>query len=239
MSYECQISFKNVPANKVYAFMQRFKAELLKKTDFIAEGNFLWMPSIRNSHLYKGVDESIIREIDKAWVHNLFKFRYFYLPEYELLGIFGVPGGFEIMFDNVTYFQNACDQDYDFDEWKGVPLFEQIANKWEKVFSDKDVFELYEKKNGKWPEDEEFDYDYRRKTFCYDEIWSYFSDFLFNDTGSVYLSIFGGYELREIYNFIEKCKKYREVQLKEWENNEKLAKRVAEFKEATDTEDKK
>lgn len=242
MSYECQIHFKNIPADKVYGFLQTFKAELLKKIDDIAKEDFLWMPSIRNSHLYKGVDESIVREIDEAWVHKIFKFRYFYLPKYELLGIFSVPDGFKDMFDNVTYFQNGTDQDYDYEEWNGVPLFEKIANIWEKVLSDKDVFELYEKKHGKWPEDEDFNYDYRRKSFCYDEIWSHFSSFLYNDADCVYLSIFGGCELREISNFIGKCKKYREEQLKEWENDEKLAKRVAELKEAmegTDTEDKK
>lgn len=232
MSYECQIHFKNISADKVYGFMQSFKAELLKKMDDIAKEDFLWMPSIRNSHLYKGVDESILREINQAWVHKIFKFRYFYLPKYELLGIFSVPNGFEELFDNVTFFQNGSDQDYDFEEWKGIPLFEEIANKWEKILSDKDVFELYEKKYGKWPEDEDFSYDYRRRSSCYDEIWSHFSNFLYNDTDCVYLSLFGGYELREIYAFIGKCKEYYEEQVKEWEKNDKLAKRVAGLKEA-------
>ncbi|MEE1503103.1 MAG: hypothetical protein UGF89_02515 [Acutalibacteraceae bacterium] len=242
MSYEALIHFKNIPANEVYSFMQTFKTEVLKKVDDIAKDNFVWLPSIRDSHLYKDVEERIIREIDKAWVHNVFKFRYFYLPKYELLGIFSVPDGFKDMFDNVTYFQNGCDQNYDFEEWNGVPLFEEIANKWKNVLSDKDVFELYRKKHGKWLKDEKFDYDYRRKSFCYDEIWSHISNFLFKDSDCVYLSLFGGYELREIYDFISKCKKHHEEWLKEIENDEKLAKRVAELKEVmgcTDTEDKK
>lgn len=236
MSYECQIHFKNIPADKVYSFMQTFKAEILKKIDDVAKEDFLWMPSIRNSHLYKDVNESTIREIDEAWVHKIFKFRYFYLPKYELFGIFSVPNGFEDMFDNVTFFQNGSDQNYGFEEWKGIPLFEEIANKWEKVLSDKDVFELYQKKYGKWPEDEDFSYDYHRKSLCYDEIWSHFSNFLYNDTDCVYLSLFGGYELREIYGFIGKCKKYYEEQVKEWEKDNKLAKRVAELKEAMGVE---
>lgn len=237
MSYECQIHFKNIPADEVYGFMQSFKTEVLKKTDDIAKDNFLWMPSIRDSHLYKDVEERIIREIDKAWVHNVFKFRFFYLPKYELLGIFSVPDGFEDMFDNVTYFQNSCDQNYDFEEWKGVPLFEEIANKWENVFSDKDVFELYKKKHGKYPKDEKFDYDYRRKSFCYDEIWSHISDFLFKDTDCVYLSLFGGYELREVYDFRSKCKKHYEAWQEEIANDEELCKKVAQLKAAMEGTD--
>lgn len=232
MSYECLIHFKNIPADKVYNFMQTFKTEVLKKIDDVAKENFLWMPSIRNSHLYKDVNESIIREIDEAWVHKIFKFRYFYLPEYELLGVFSVPDGFEDMFDNVTFFQNGSDQNYDFEEWDGIPLFEEIANKWKSVLSDKDVFEIYEKKHGKWAEDEDFDYGYRRKDFCYDEIWSHFSNFLYNDAECVYFSLFGGYELREVYNFIGKCKKHHEDWRKEIENDKELVKRVAELKEA-------
>lgn len=237
MSYECQIHFKNIPADEVYGFMQNFKTEVLKKMDDIAKDNFLWMPSIRDSHLYKDVEERIIREIDKAWVHNVFKFRYFYLPKYELLGIFSVPDGFQNMFDNVTFFQNGCDQNYDYEKWAGIPLFEEIANKWKNVFSDKDVFELYKKKHGKYPKDEKFDYDYRRKSFCYDEIWSHISDFLFKDTDCVYLSLFGGYELREVYDFRSKCKKHYEEWLKEIENDEALQAKVANIKAAMDAKD--
>ena len=237
MSYECLIHFKNIPADKVYGFMQTFKTEVLKKMDDIAKDNFLYMPSIGNSHLYKDVEERIIREIDKAWVHNVFKFRFFYLPKYELLGIFSVPDGFQDMFDNVTFFQNSCDQNYDFEVWNGVPLFEEIANKWKNVFSDKDVFELYKKKHGKYPKDEKFDYDNRRKSFCYDEIWSHISDFLFKDTDCVYLSLFGGYELREVYDFRSKCKKHYEEWLKEIENDEALQEKVANIKAAMDAKD--
>lgn len=213
MSYQCEIFFKDIPADKVYEFLQNLKTETLKRVNDVCKENFLWMPSIRDSHLYKDIPDHIVRSIDEAWIHTLLKNRYFYLPKYNLLGIFGLPEILKDMFDNVTYFQNSCDQDYSFDEWKGIPLFEEIANKWENTLTDAEVFAKYEEKYCKWDEDEEFKYDYCRKSLCYDEIWSNFSQFLYDDSICLYISFLGGYELYEVSKFRSKCKHLYE----EWE----------------------
>ena len=206
MSYGCTIYFKNIKADDVYLFFQKIKERANSKADEIAKCNFLWMPSIRNNHLYKDIEAHIVDDIDASWVGNwLFKYRYFYIPQHELLGVFGLPDGFDDMFDNVSYFQNSCDQDYEFDEWKGVPIFEQIAEKW-KCQTNEVVETHYSENYG--AHDEDFDHDYYRRSFVYDEIWGMFEDYLYQDEKCVYLSLFGGYENYLLSAVVQKCKNY-------------------------------
>lgn len=209
MSYSCTIYFKNIKADEVYSFFQKIKERAISKTDEIAKETFLWMPSIRNRHLYKDTEDFIVETIDEGWLLNsLFKYRYFYLPQHELLGVFSLPDGFDDMFDNVSYFQNSCDQDYEFYEWKGVPIFEQIAEKWK--YATDEVVESHYTKRFDEIDREDFDCDYYRKSFAYDEIWSMFEDYLYKDEICVYLSIFGGYEHYHVSVIREKCKRFYE-----------------------------
>jgi hypothetical protein len=205
MSYSCEIYFKNIKADEVYSFFQKIKERAISKTDEIAKENFLWMPSIRNRHLYKDTEDFIVETIDEGWVLNsLFKYRYFYLPQHELLGVLSLPDGFDDMFDNVSYFQNSCDQDYEFDEWKGIPIFEQIAEKWKNA-TDEEVYKTFE-----YPDEyeEPIDYDYYRRSNAYDEIWGMCEKYLYRDEICVYLSIFGGYEHYHVRVIREKCKRF-------------------------------
>ena len=212
MSYHCQIHFKNIKADEVYSFFQELKTNLINKSDDIAKDNFLWLPSIRDDYKYKDIDKFIVREINRAWVHNaLFKYRYFYIPQHELLGVFSLPNGFDEMFDNVSYFQNSCDQDYEFSNWKGIPIFEKIAKKWETA-TDEEVYKRFEYPN---EHTEPIDYDYYRRSFAYAEIWEMFETYLYRDDMCVYLSILGGYELSEVTRIVKKCKEYYAEWLKE------------------------
>lgn len=204
MSYGATIHFKSISAEEVYPFFQKLKTALAEKFEEIAKDNFLWMPSIRNAHRYKDISPEAKMDIDRAWVLDcLFKFRYFYIPEHCLLGIFSVPREIEGLFDNVTYFQNSCDQDYDFDEWNGIPIFEQIASKWKNT-PDKEMALLYAAKGCGKPE-ELTEFDYYRRSFAYDEIWEMFDQYLFNDELCVYLSLFGGYESFRMSAFVRRC----------------------------------
>lgn len=217
MSYSATINFKNVPADGVYPFFQMLKTELIKRIDEIAKDNFLWLPSIRYAHRYKDLDSEAKMEIDTAWAMNsIFKFRYFYLPEHQLLGIFSVPIKTEGLFDNVTYFQNSCDQDYEFEEWKGIPIFEKIAGKWKEA-TDKEVAAQYTAKLYGKPE-ECTDTDYWRKSFAYDEIWEMFESYLYNDEQCVYTSMFGGYERYKVSAFVQRCENLYEEFMKGADN---------------------
>ena len=215
MSYSCDISFKVIKEGDIYPFFQSFKKEVNSKFKEIAEDNKCWMPSIRNEHLYREIPDNVKEELDRAWALNsMFKYRWFYLPEQQLLGVFSVDKHTQHLFDLTCYFQNSCDQDYEFEEWKGIPLFEEIAEKW-KTASEEAVTARYKERD--WGEDlETSDYDYYRRTFAYEEIWAMCKQYLDNESKVVYLSLFGFYEGYLLGAFCHLCRKAYEEDLEEW-----------------------
>ena len=212
MSYRATISFKTVNESDLYIFLQEFKTSVQSKFGEIAEDDFLYMPSIRYEHIYKSIPESVKDEIDSKWAQaSVFTYRWFYLPEHSLLGVFSVPSSVADIFDKSIYFQNSCDQDYDYDEWQGIPIFEEIAKKWETA-TEEEVRQRYSKPYGDtW--DDECDYDYYRRSFAYDDIWEMMEQFLHDESKVVYISLFGHYESYLMHSFVKMCKKHYE----EWE----------------------
>lgn len=207
MSYGASISFKTIDEQGMYQFFQKLKDTAKDRIDKIAKDEFLYMPSIRYAHLYKDVRKIVAQDADKAWAKSaVFTMRFFYLAEHNLLGVFGVPSGIEEIFDSTIYFQNSTDQDYEFDEWKGVPIFEQIAENW-KASTDEDVIRKYCEDRGMWDEDEgEINLDYYRRTFVYEEIWGMCEDYMWHDDKAVHLSLFGHYDYEPIKKFVATCK---------------------------------
>lgn len=210
MSYSAQINFKVIKEGELYAFFKKIKDTCKEKFDEIADDNFIYMPSISISKkfTFKGASDRAKEEADKDWMRNsVFSYRFFYIPEHNLLGVFGVPDAVKDIFDLTCYFQNSCDQDYDFKEWKGIPLFEAIAEKWENA-SDSEVEEYYNKRySWKFNKDECSDYDYYRRSHAYDEIWRMCETYLYHEEKVVYISMFGGYEIAEQIGFVHKCRK--------------------------------
>lgn len=215
MSYGAQICFKAIPAKDLFGFFQNLKTECSQKFKEIAKANFIYLPSKRTE--YRKVDAYFQEQANRNWMRsNVFTFRYFYLPELELLGMFSIPDEVENLFDASIYFQNSCDQNYDWDTWKGVEEFEVIAYKWQNL-SNEAVFRHYRIHDDDSGDDEEstFDYDYYRKTCCYDEIWGLIDKFLYQESQVVYLSLYGGYELYEASLFCKYCQEY----YSEWEES--------------------
>ena len=203
MSYSAEINFKTVKEGELLEFLKQIKAACKAKFDEIAEDDFIFMPSIKNSHLLKEDSEYAKDQIGRAWMRNsVFSYRFFYIPEHNLLGVFGVPNVVKDIFDLTCYFQNSCDQDYDFEDWKGVPVFEQIAEKWKNA-TNEEVYKTFE-----FPDEyeEPIDYDYYRRSNAYDEIWKMCETYLYNEDDVVYISMFGGYEIAEQIGFCEKCR---------------------------------
>lgn len=211
MSYAAEICFKTVPAKDVFKFFQDLKNECRAKFKEIAKESFIYLPSTTSQ--YRDMDEYNQECANRNWMRsNIFTFRYFYLPELELLGMFSIPESVHYLFDKAIYFQNSSDQDYDWDTWEGIEDFEAIAYKWQNV-SDEIVFNRYvETYSGNESDRVDFDYQYYRKTFCYDEIWDKIDRFLYQESLIVYLSLFGGYELHEATIFCKYCSDY----YKEW-----------------------
>ena len=217
MSYNATINFKTVKEGELYAFLKKIKDTCKEKFDEIAEDNYIFMPSINKEYLLKNDSEYAKDQLDRAWMRNsIFSYRFFYIPEHNLLGVFGTP--VKDIFDLTCYFQNSCDQDYDFEDWKGIPIFEQIAEKWKNA-TDSDTKEYYYNRYGDFGDEEEngVDLDYYRRTFAYDEIWKMCEHFLYSEDDVVYISMFGGYEIAEQEGFVHKCRKAYDEWKKQFE----------------------
>lgn len=213
MSYSCTICFKTIKPEDVYEFLANFKQETIKHFDDIAESEYMWHP-ISKDFRFEDIDEAVK---DREYMYKgadwakeyVFKHRYFYLPKLNLLGMFSVDKSLHYLFDNVSYFQNSCDQDYDFEDWKGIEEFERIAHNWS-ISTDEQVEKRYYACEYPSENDKIDDYDYYRRSYAYEDIWDLVGRFLEDDKSVVYLSLFGGYELFEMTQFSATCmKKYQ------------------------------
>ena len=212
MSYSATICFKTVKGDDLYPFLKKIKDTCKENFDDIAKSEFIFMPSINRDYILKNDGEYAKDQLDRAWMRNaVFSYRFFYIPEHKLLGVFNIPSAVRDIFDLTCHFQNSCDQDYDFEEWKGIPIFEKIAKKWENA-TNEEVFKAFE-----CPEEyeEPIDYDYYRRSFAYKEIWDMCEHYLYSEDDVVYVSMFGGYEIAEQKGFVFKCKHYHKVWMEE------------------------
>lgn len=231
MSYSCTVAFKSIEPSKVFEFLTNFKKEAINHFEEIAEDEYFYHPISKDFH-YNDIDEAVKNHDymykGADWARDyVFKYRYFYIPEYNLLGIFGPSKCMNYLFNNVSYFQNSCDQDYDFEDWNGITLFEAIANKW-KNMTDEDVKKAFYS-DGWHDEDDECDCDYYRRSYCYDEIWGIVGKYFEDESTIIYFSLFGNYELFELTQFSSICMhKYQD-----WihELNKKFAKKEADKNE--------
>lgn len=205
MSYHATISFKTLRPHEIYPFFQKIKDSVCSNLDAIAEDEYLYMPSFRNAHLYEGGKDGVKQDANTAWAKGVFTMRFFYLAEHDLLGVFGVTDSVQDVFDDTIYFQNSCDQDYDFETWAKVPLFSAIAKKWADA-SDEDIEKKYgADRYGEMDENEPFDYGYYRRSFAYDEIWETCEGYLWHEEQVVYLSLFGFYDFEPLGKFVKLC----------------------------------
>lgn len=215
MSYSCTIGFKTIKPDEIFSFLVKFKKETITHFEDIAETEYMWHPLAREFH-YTDIDEVLSGKKKHEYMYSgadwaetsVFKFRWFYIAKYNLLGIFSIDKCMNYLFDNVSYFQNSCDQDYDFADWKGIPVFEEIATKWKNATEEwiKNIFYV------EWHDEDDTigDFDYWRRSYCYDEIWGMVSKYLDDEESVVYFSLFGKYELSELVNFSVICmKKYQ------------------------------
>lgn len=142
--------------------------------------NLYYIPSVRTGYIAN--KESRTRKADVLaetadrywleasftfWLEALFTFHFLYWEEHKLLGIVMMPPeSVNEKWPLSMYFQNSCDQDYPFFEWKegNIPFFANAAAKAENYTAEeiraKVDYEI---------EDENLEY-YRRST-CYNDIF--------------------------------------------------------------------
>ena len=195
MSYSCLISFKKIKAKDINDFFIEMKRVAKSNLDSIAEQNFHYSPIHRELFLSDLQDEIDNKTLYKKlfteqeeWVKRIFTYRWFYIKEHQLLGVFGIPNSLYSLFDSTVYFQNSTDQDYDFSNWDNVDLFKGIADKYRNLDLD-GIVQLCD-----WYTKEELQengqLDYMRKTLCYKEIWdTYLDDKLYDKSKGIYLSL--------------------------------------------------
>ena len=216
MSYSCYISFKQLEADEVYEFFKQFKKAVGEHMKEIAEDNYLWVPYIRHHadipENFKDVSRDWRTEAEFWAFRSIFSFRYFYDKELKLLGMYSVPDSIQDMFDGTVYFQNSCDQNYNKKDWKGIPSFEAIFDKWQQCPVE-DVEAKYNTEHSftsmreEYSDEEHFDaaIEYYRKTYCYEEIWKRFENTLYREEEVVYLSLYGFYDLIHVERFLKMC----------------------------------
>ena len=208
MSYGCQISFKTISADEIYAFFQQFKKACIDNIENFAKENYAFSPPFKRCS-WKPIEIDYTEEfceLEKSietWAKNsIFKFRWFYLKDLKLLGVYSADESLKPLFDCTVYFQNSCDQDYEFEEWNGVAAFEQIAAKYKNMSDDELVKQYRERMGDEWCADEHtVDLQYYAKSFAYEEIWKLVEHTLYNDDEALYLSVFGYYDILHMKRF--------------------------------------
>lgn len=211
MSYRCTISFKTISSDEIYSFFQQVKKVCIDNIESFAEKNYTFSPPFKN-YSWKPIEIDYTEEFFElkksieTWAKNsIFKFRWFFLKDLNLLGVYTDDESLKPLFDCTIHFQNSCDQDYEFEEWNGVAAFEQIAAKY-KNMSDDDLIKKYkEKMNDEWDGDEHtVDLQYYAKSFAYDEVWELVEHTLYHDDEALYLSVFGYYDILHMKKFSKK-----------------------------------
>lgn len=209
MSYSAEISFKKIDGKDICKFFSEIKKKIIDNIDSIAEDDFMFSPfakrllssdirdfckvvdktSVRKFYYHAIDTESRLESEVECWIEKVFKYRWFYLADMSTLGVYGVPDVVKSLFDTTIYFQNSCDQDYEFEEWNGVTEFEAIAEKWRNK-SDEEMLAI----DPEYGESDVVDIDYYRRSLCYEEIWKLIEDTLWNDSNVTYIQMFGFYD---------------------------------------------
>ena len=221
MSYFCQISFIEINAEDIQNFFIYLKKAARERSKYAVEANYVYSPT-NHGFTLKNLDENTdslylnkYQIEQKDWVRKVYTYRWFYLREHHLLGVFGVGAELFDCFDSTLSFQNSCDQDYDFEYWDKVKIFKDIAQK-HKTDTWKDV-DPYNDYTEEERTDEKL--EYLRKSACYDEIWTtYLEDKLYDRDACVFMSLFSpGYDdIQFIGQFAVDCYKKTVEELKKF-----------------------
>ena len=197
MSYYAKISFKELEPSGIFDFLISIKQELAKpeNLEIMAKENLFYSPIAHPSLEYDKFDRETKHAYFYNWVQDAFKYRWFYIQDFNILCMIGLPKCVEELFDLTAYFQNGTDQDYDFDTWDGLTLFEMIAENWKNT-TDEQIEELYWKDYNSDMTLEESTkqmscpIDYYRRSYCYDEIWKIIEKYFYDDKNGIYFSPF-------------------------------------------------
>ena len=192
MSYSCEISFIDIDLENVYSFFQKIKKSCLENLESIAKDEYYYMPIIRRGTnldpSWEEVKEKnpILFAESESWFFRLFSYRWFYVLDWHLLCVYGVPKCCKKLFDGTVYFQDSCDQDYELDEYGNIKKFKDIWQEWNLKTADEVQSFLEDEID---IEDEE-EVNYWKRYLAYKDIWEKISWSLFDDNNVIQISLF-------------------------------------------------
>lgn len=164
MSYWFGMSFVKCKKDELLKKMQEMKENDLNKeyAEKLIKDNIWYRPSM-------DIEDTQLRvwKWNKWWVEKLFTHRYVYWEKYELLGVSS-----EILahgFTTQIYFQNSSDQNYEYNEWSGIPEFEETV-KSIRGLSNETILEGYVEDVEECNDKDEV-IEYARKTLVYNKIY--------------------------------------------------------------------
>lgn len=177
MSYGLDISFKNCKSKDIYKNIQEFSNLIWENRYEIIKDNIPFLPLWILVETYsKTKDKEYVKKEIDNWLNKLFTYHIYYSSEIKSLcfvyNSYKKKTTVDKWFDGYVYFQNSCDQDYDYKEWEFNDRFKQYIDK-VKNSSGTQFRKLYKKYVGY-----EFDYykegkenkeieEYDRKTLVY------------------------------------------------------------------------
>lgn len=149
---------------------------------FIKDNRY-YIPSVRTGYIADAESKTRRADVladtaDRYWLEALFTFRFLYWEEHKLLGIVMMPSeSASEKWPLSVYFQNSCDHDYPFSEWKegNIPFFVNTVAKAENYTTE----EIRAKVDYEIEDD---DIEYFRRSTCYDDIFETlaFDSWLYN-----------------------------------------------------------
>lgn len=169
MSYRLDLSFKNCKPQDVHKNICEFEDLVLKNAEQYIKDNLIFIRTDKEKDRFYNTEQ-----VDK-FISTLFKHHIWYCEEISALCIVWGSSVKEIndWFDGYVYFQNSCDQNYEYETWDFNKSFRKISNRIKKMKPDKFVKE-YIQSNDYYDEDDKErilkDVDYHKKTFVYETI---------------------------------------------------------------------
>lgn len=130
MSYGFEMCFKEIEKENILDFIMDLTKELIENSYEIMSTNLYYCPTVKVAKDKIPYVEymSKYKENDRNWLYRLFSIRILYWKDKNLMGIQGeLPKKTKEKL-KTFYFQNSTDQDYDYEEWKGIQYFENIVN---------------------------------------------------------------------------------------------------------------
>lgn len=224
MSYCASVSFKKIKEETVHSFFQQLKMKCLKNMDAYAKECWSYCPLCKKIDITKDIteetffslmcDDNVEFERARLWFYRVFAYRWTFLPEHNMVAVFGVPDFLRECFDGTVCFQNSCDRDYELSEYDGISLFEKIWHSWQDK-PKKEIIEISIERYGYSPKELENNetLNYLRRVLAYDEIFDFVSDTLFNDDSALYISLFHNYDILYEKRFLYKCLKHAKKEL--------------------------